>query len=381
LLLFIYILLGPAAWLALCVMSLFARVRMGRLLRSTDTLPAEPPSIAIVVPAKDEAENIRSCVSKLLQQDYPRFELVVVNDRSTDSTGSQLDEMATQIVGGPRLRVIHIESLPEGWLGKSHALHVATRGLTHDYLLFVDSDVNLASDAARKLVALAHARSYDALSALPSLEFAGLADRLLLPVLAVSWGAAFTVSLTNDDSKRHIAAANGQMFLIRRDVYERVGNHQAVRNKIVEDVELMRHLKKSGASVRFMLGHNLGSTKMHDTWPRIFHGWARIFAGTARRSIWPILAVLFFLWVCTMPVFAALWMPTTAWRVASISHLLLIAVFVVRCYTAAGLSIPAAILLTICLPVTIILQSVVLIYAMIVCIRGHVMWRCDRVAG
>jgi glycosyltransferase involved in cell wall biosynthesis len=376
----IYVLAGPLVWAGLYVVSLFARKRMSRLIESNDALCSPPPSLAIVVPAKDEAGNIRECVNRLFAQDYPAFELKIINDRSTDSTGEQLEEMAK---ANPRLKLTHVRELPEGWLGKCHALHVGTRDLTSDWILFVDSDVNLAPDAARRMVAVAQGRGYEALSALPRLEFAGWADRLLLPLLAVAWGAAFTVSLTNDDSKPHIAAANGQLFLVRRDLYEKCGNHEAVKNCIVEDVELARHLKRNGVKMRFMLGGMLGSTKMHDTWPRIFHGWARIFAGTSRRSIWPMVGVLAVLWISTMSGVVALgiglwtgWDVLTAWAGF---HLLLVGSYAWGSYRASGQSAIASVLAVVFLPMSIGLMTAVLVFSILVCFRGYVLWRGSRV--
>jgi len=376
----IYVITGPLLWVGLCVLSMFARVRMGRLLRSKDQLHEPAPTLAIVVPAKDEAGNIQECVRRLFAQDYPGFELVVINDRSTDSTGEQLDDLAGQ---NPRLIVKHVQSLPAGWLGKCHALNVGTRGLSCDWILFVDSDVNLAPDAARRMVALAQTRGYDALSALPTLEFAGFADRLLLPVLAVAWGAAFMVSLTNDDSKKHIAAANGQLFLIRRSVYEDAGNHEAVKDKIVEDVELARHLKANGARVRLMLGQPLATTRMHDTWPRIMHGWARIFAGTARGSTGPMWAILAVVWIGTMSAFLAILIgllgSSSAVLIAAAIHLIMVFGYLFQSYRAAGLAFWQSLVFVPLLPIAAVGLSIVLIFSLISSRRGWVEWRGERV--
>src|SRR5450432_2196410 len=149
--------------------------------------------------------------------DYPQFDVIAIDDRSTDETGKILDEIAA---ANPRLRVIHVHDLPAGWLGKSHALHVGTREVKSDWLLFVDSDVTLEKNALSATLSLAIKRKYDALSILTRLECHRFIERLLLPPLAGAWGVMHTISLTNEDSRKTIAAANGQFFLIRRDVYE-----------------------------------------------------------------------------------------------------------------------------------------------------------------
>ncbi len=114
-------------------------------------------------------------------------------------------------------------------------------------------------------------------------------------LLGGAWTMMYVVSLTNRDHSK-VAVANGQFFLIRREAYEKVGGHEAVRNQITEDVELMRLLKSNEFVVRFLVGWHLAATRMHSNLRQMFHGWGRIFSGTSRRSPWRILeAILFFL--------------------------------------------------------------------------------------
>jgi chlorobactene glucosyltransferase len=378
-LLWLYILVGPGAWLLAIVLAQFARFRMGRLNASKATLPIPAPSLSIVVPAKDEAAGIASCIDHIRQQDYPQFTLTVINDRSTDGTREILDQLqqTSSSASASRLNVVHINDLPANWLGKCHALHVGTRTLTTDWILFVDSDVKLAPDAARRAVAMCVDRDWHALSILTKLKPQSFWERTLLPLLAASWSAAFTISLTNDDSKPHIAAANGQFFLIRRDWYEKVGNHESVRTQIVEDVMLMRTLKQAGAKTRLQLGQSLASTQMHATLRHIFHGWARIFAGTSGRSPWRMIGIMLFLVVCTLSVIPALAMSrdSSAWAIASWTHLALIVGLTSYIYRASGQGVVNVLLLPLAIP----MQLAVLAYSVWVCFSGRVSWRGNRV--
>ena len=116
-----------------------------------------------------------------------------------------------------RLRIIHIQEVPEGWLGKCNALHVAMRGVRSTWLLFVDSDVAIEPNALRETLAMCEQRKYDAMSILTRLECHTFLERLVPPLAAGAWSIMFTISLTNDDELKGSAAANGQFFLIRRD--------------------------------------------------------------------------------------------------------------------------------------------------------------------
>jgi cellulose synthase/poly-beta-1,6-N-acetylglucosamine synthase-like glycosyltransferase len=372
----VYLLLGPGIWLGLLIAAWSGNGRMNQLRREESPLSEPAPSLSIIVPAKDEAAGIRDCVSRVLKQDYPDAELVVINDRSGDGTGDILDAMAAD---DPRLKIVHVTELPTGWLGKCHALFVGTQQITSEWLLFVDSDVGLTPDAARRAVARAERRQYDALSLMPRLVAPTFWERLLLPQLAVAWGAAFQISLTNDDSRPRHAVANGQFFLIRRAWYERVGGHGAVRDRIVEDVALMRILKAAGARTRLMAGQHLVQTRMHSDLRKMFHGWARIYAGTSGRSVLPMLSVIVVMLATVIGIaFAAAIAARThdpRWTAALAVHATLVLAFVGWAYHVARQSVVNVLLLPLAWPMVI----AILAYAIRVCASGKVDWRGNAV--
>jgi len=338
-----YVLLGPATWALMFVGYVFGRARMTRLLH-WKSVPLDPqPRVTVVVPAKDEGAEIRRCIETVLGQDYPSFNLVAVDDRSADQTGEILDALAT---GDTRMSVMHIPAggLPAGWLGKCHALFKATRDIDADWLFFVDSDVTLDPSALSRALSLAVSRQYDALSIFTRLDCSSFWERLVLPLAGCAWAIMYTVSLTNEDTRKTIAAANGQFFLIRRSAYEAVGGHEAVRDQITEDVELMRLLKGNGFRVRLLLGAHLAATRMHSTLPRLFHGWGRIFAGTSRLKPWRIFAAMIFLLLSCFTVYPALVAGVVMlvrdrdirWLAASAIHLVLMSSYLAIVYRMSG---------------------------------------------
>ena len=375
----VYVALGPLAWLLVAYFVKIGRERMNKLVRNRDVLPPDPPLVSVLVPARDEGRAIAACIDDVRRQDYPRFEVVAINDRSTDDTGPLLDAAVADPNARPPLRAVHVQALPPGWLGKCHALDVGGVHARGDWLLFVDSDVRLAPDALSRLAAVAIARGYDALSILTRIDTHSFVERLMLPLLAASWMTAFQGDQTNEDSATDQALANGQVFLIRASAYRAVGGHAAVRDRIVEDVELMRLLKASGFKTRLLSGPHLAATRMHTSLRQMFNGWARIFAGTARGRIWPMargIARLVFGGLSVFP--AAGWAIGTgsaAWAAAAGVHALLMLGVAGFAWRWSGNS-PAYALL---LPISVPIEIAILGYAIRKAVSGKIDWRGSAV--
>jgi cellulose synthase/poly-beta-1,6-N-acetylglucosamine synthase-like glycosyltransferase len=256
-------------------------------------------------------------------------------------------------------------------------LHHAEKQATGDWLLFVDSDVTIKPDALRRTLSMAVERKYDAMSLITHLECHTFWERLMLPICGGAWTIMYLVSLTNRNSSK-VAVANGQFFLIRREPYEKVGGHQAVRNQITEDVELMRLLKGNNFIVRFLLGGHLASTRMHSTLRQLFHGWGRIFSGTSRRSPWRILlAMLFF--ICngftayvglTFGILLAMRGDYTV-LVIALAHLALMTSYLATIYALSGNPKRYAWLF----PISGTMMIAIFCFALRMCYTGKLKWR------
>ena len=384
-----YVLLGPLLWAFLAVALRAGRFRMNKLKTAgrrwrRDGGPNldDPPPVTILVPVKDEAAGIELCVRNLLAQDYPRFALLVADDRSTDGTGAILDDLAAEF--SDRLRVTHLTNLPPGWLGKPHALRevvTAAGDDLGDWLWFVDSDVRCEPAALSQMIALCRERQYDFLSLMVGLVAPSFAEKLVTPAATATWAMCFRIADTND-ARRDTAAANGQCLLLRRDLLARIGGHAAVRDKTCEDVELARLAKTCGAAVRFLLGQHLAKTRMHATPQQMFNGWARNFAGTARHRPGPLLMALGFVWLAAAAWVAlplAVWLGSLSWSLVAAIHLAIVWAVLVVAYRDAGFRPALAAALALLFPVTAVALSALLLNGVRACLGGTVRWRGDQV--
>jgi len=273
-------------------------------------LPDDAPKVSVVVPAKDEEANIGQCLATLLAQDYPDFEIIVVDDRSRDGTA---DAVRRAAAADARVRLVQVQALPDGWFGKTHAMHVGAAQAAGQWLLFVDADCRQATGSLRAAMSYTLARGGDMLSLWPLLEMHSFAENLLQPLLGSILGLYFRPQWVNDP-RRRAAFANGQFILIRRNAYEAVGGHAAVRSALVEDIALARAVKGAGHRLLNAMGFDLFRTRMYDRFSGIWRGWTRIFSA-AFRSPWTLLPVMLLVTLFSLsPYVLTAVAGTMAWR-------------------------------------------------------------------
>lgn len=299
----LYLVAGPVTWGLFAFVMVKGRSRMRILARPAPPIPQPPPKVSVLIPAKDEAAQIQRCVESVLAQDYPNLEIIVIDDRSGDGTGEILDQLADR---EPRLKVVHLleGSLPPGWGGKSFALHNGLMHATGDWLLFVDADVQLEPDLTSATIAWADKRQFDLISILPRFVSGTFWEGVLQPLAGAATSAMFLIALTNSPQWK-TAFANGQYLCVRRDVYESVGGHEAIRGTLSEDVAIARKLKSAGYRPRLGWGDGWATVRMYEGFNSIFRGWSRNFYVGCLGRPWRILALMAFLVVCCYSVFGA----------------------------------------------------------------------------
>jgi cellulose synthase/poly-beta-1,6-N-acetylglucosamine synthase-like glycosyltransferase len=242
-----------------------------------------PPSLSVVVTARDEAGAIEGTVRSLLGQRHPALEILVVDDRSTDGTAAILDRLAAE--AGPRLRVIHVASLPEGWLGKCHACHVGAARATGTWILFMDADVTLGGDdLLARTTLLAERLGIDHLPVLPDMRPVGVLQGALLA--AFEQALLFHMRFWEMEADRPRGGAGvGAFNLVRRAAYDRVGGHTLLRLEVAEDYKLGMLLKESGARQRLWSGFGLIFCPWHRGAGAVVRGLEKNFFGGTGYSI------------------------------------------------------------------------------------------------
>ena len=256
---------------------------------SAETIPDAGPQglVSIIVPAKDEEANIEAALATLLAQDYPEIEIIVVDDRSTDGTAAAVRRVAER---DGRVRLVQVAELPEGWFGKPHAMHVGAGEARGRWLLFVDADCRQAPHSVRAGVHFLADAGGDMLSLWPVLEMHGFWENAVQPVAGSVLVAWFRPERVNNP-RRRVAFANGQYILVRREVYDAVGGHGAVRREIVEDIAMASIVKGAGHRLLNAVGTDLFTTRMYDSLRAMYRGWTRIYYG-GFKSVGRLLAVL-----------------------------------------------------------------------------------------
>jgi cellulose synthase/poly-beta-1,6-N-acetylglucosamine synthase-like glycosyltransferase len=305
-------------WSALLTCQMLARRRGLLGLPPGD---ASDDSVCVIVPARNEADDLEACALSVLAQDHDRLALVIVEDRSTDATPAIARRLAGQ---DPRVTVRQVQGeLPRGWMGKTHALCVGAHGADADWLLFIDADCRLSPQAVRAALAEAREHRLDVLTWWPEHRGGSFWEHMLVPlcggIIAMWFGWQSVIK------PRHTIFGNGQFLLFRRSAYERMGGHQVVRNALIEDVPLVSAAAAAGLSSRASCGSDYFSVRMYRSLGGIVNGWARIFVGALRSQIKLLLSVLWLALGSLLP-FVVLPFARDLWLVMCVSHLLLMAV-------------------------------------------------------
>ena len=267
-------------------------------------LPA--PSLAVVIACHNEEDSIAACVRGVLRQTYPRFCVLIVNDRSTDGTGDAVRRLAKE---DARVQLSEIHELPRGWTGKTHALAQAVRGCDAEYLLFIDSDVSLGPQAINTVMHKATIERIDFLSLWPHLDLRSFSEKLLTPPAVVVLGLwALPWQRTAGDLAGETQLGNGQFLLVRREAYEKIGGHAGVANELAEDAVLASRARAAGQRCWAGLGTGLYCAFREGGFRRTANSLARVLVGSlqTQRRLWAGRQVLM------GGGFSAVWIPPAA---------------------------------------------------------------------
>ena len=245
---------------------------------------AESPLVTAIIPAKDEEDKLGVCLDSVRAQDYPNLEILVVDDRSTDATAA-IARRASEL--DPRVRLISIQQLPDGWTGKTHALHVASSEARGAWFWFLDADTQHAPESLSVMMEYARENHAELASLLPEMRCESFWERVVQPLAGIVLMRSFPLFRVNRDS-HPMAFANGQYILMTRSSYDACGGHEAVRDRFVEDIYMAKRVKALGLPIRTAMSTDISSTRMYTNLPQIIRGWSRILYDALGRRSWPL---------------------------------------------------------------------------------------------
>jgi glycosyltransferase involved in cell wall biosynthesis len=235
--------------------------------------------VSAIIPARNEEASIARAVESVAAQ--PEItEIIVVNDQSADRTGEVLAELAARI---PKLKIMNINTLPSGWVGKNYAVAQGAAAAQSDWLLFTDADTYHMPGATRRALSDAVDRNAVLVSYSPEQELNSFWERALIPFVYCRLSAKFSYAQVNDPNRPE-AAANGQFLMVLHNAYDHVGGHAAIAGEILEDVALARRMKQSGYSIYFTAPMGIVRTRMYRNFGAMWQGWTKnlypLFGGT-----------------------------------------------------------------------------------------------------
>jgi hypothetical protein len=227
-------------------------------------------TVSAIIPARNEETTIRRSVASLARQPEVS-EILVVNDQSTDGTARVLEMLALET---PRLRILDAGALPDGWVGKNHAAWQGAQRATGGWLLFTDADAEHLKNSTARALLEAAANSAGMLSYSPAQEMHRWWERAMIPFVYCRLAQLYSYAAVSDPQSP-TAAANGQYLLIRRDVYEAIGGHAAVRGEVLEDVALARRAKAAGVRLHFAPDDGIVRVRMYSSLQAMWEGWTK----------------------------------------------------------------------------------------------------------
>ena len=340
---------------------------------------AAPGGVSVLIPARDEVDNIERCVRAAVRARGPIVGIIVYDDGSTDGTGDVLDRLCAEL---PQLQVITGGSLPGGWVGKPYALHRLSEAADGELLLYVDADVALREDGVLRMLSLLGSPEQvpgglDAavVTAVPRQHTGSFVERVMLPLLHLSYVAWLPMPLIHRTRDPRVLAANGQLLLVRRPALEAIGGWPRVRTELVDDMAMCRAIKRSGARVVFADGDQMADCRMYPDAAAVRRGFSKNFYEgigghpLAMIVVMTLHVVLFVAPFVALPIAAALgaWALAAAAAVGVAANLLLRLIMAVRYHHSL-----VSVLLH---PIAVLFMMEILVESFRWSRRGDIRWR------
>jgi chlorobactene glucosyltransferase len=334
------------------------------------------PSVSILVPARNEEARISKCLHSLLVQDYPNFEVIVLDDQSGDNTADILTSIEIEY---PGLKIITGAPTPGGFIGKSWACVQLAQHAQGDLLFFTDADTEFQPQALQQIVKSQVGAQADLLTGYPRQVLESWGERILVPFFLWALMCFIPLWLAYQNKISGISAAVGQLMLFRREAYQKIGGHAAVGTEIVEDIALAKNIKRAGLRWRVMNVTDLVSCRMYLGGQEAFDGFAKnIFAGFEFRLVEFLFVYLWLGLMFLQPLGILIAKFFNLVPAASYPELLICVglSMMVWCIPYAELKVPT--FLGVLYPITMIANEVVAIRSLILSMSGNLSWKGRR---
>ncbi len=346
-------------------------VLLGPRLKHAPQL-TDTPKVSVLIPARNEAANIGNCLNGILEQDYPNFEVIVLNDHSTDGTEEIVNNFAAK---DSRVRLIQGEKLPTGWTGKNWACHQLSQKAQGEIFIFTDADNQHEKFVVSNTVAYLQKYQLDLVSAFPQQRTVTFAEKLIVPIVDFFVYGTLPLWLTYYAPNPSLAAANGQWIAFTKKAYREIGGHDVVKNHLVEDTELSRIAKRKGKKTLTTAGTGAVYCRMYSSAREVWEGFSKNFYGLTGYHNVTFFGIIFSLIIGFI-------YPYFLWMIPSVRTLALIAI---------GLNVLLRALLAIRYKhpfwVSTILHPVSIIYAITIGLnsffsfkRGKIRWKGREIA-
>jgi glycosyltransferase involved in cell wall biosynthesis len=304
---------------------------------SLDAVDSELPTVSVIIPAYNEAENIQECITAVLDSTPlpdTKLDVWVVDDQSIDDT-LLLAQSLQEALGDSRLKVLPGKPRPaqEIWVGKNWACTQGFEQAKGEFLLFIDADVRLKPQAIETAVQKAQLEQSDLLSLAPAITCGCLAEWLVQPLMVNNLTVGQDFQAVNNP-ETDVAFAAGPFMLFRRTAYEKLGGHRAVKSQVVEDVELARRTKAAGLRLSYLLGGEFVSVRMYRSLSALWEGWTKNLYMGAQRDVGSMLYLALAMlviyplpWLCLVAVGYKSWVGVGNWLDLIAAGLAIVAIF------------------------------------------------------
>jgi len=289
------ILAGNLIVLTVTIVNLFT----APVLRNIFSPSEFQPKISILIPARNEQENLPGSINSILKQSYKNFEIIILDDNSTDETLKIARNYESE---NKNISVIEGKSLLAGWLGKNYACYQLSRAASGELFLFMDADVELAKHAISYAVSEYSRKSVKMLTVFPTQKLRTFGERLVVPMMNWLLLAFLPLIMVYRSKNVKLAAANGQFILIEKEAYENTGGHFALKDSVVEDMSLVKKVKHGGGKVLTALGGDSVFCRMYDGFNSSVRGFSKnFFPGLGVNPVLFLLILMFFLLLFFIP--------------------------------------------------------------------------------